>query len=239
MIKVKMIPIYLLLFLFVFFNINAEFVYAQNDIRIIAEYRFIDSDVEPVVINERTIVPIRTIVEALDLNIQYQDGVITINNNKKQVILYINNDAALVDNETIFLDVPAYIENGRTMVPLRFVAESLGVGVHWDAADNCIFVGTDSYSELYTLTYASGVEYEGQIKDGEYNGFGKLIWPDGSYYEGEWANGLYNGNGIYFYCNKDKYIGEFKNGKKHGKGTYTYSNGQEVMGNWYKGKLSK
>ncbi len=231
--------IIVLSFLILLFNISTDNVYAADEIQVIVEYRFIDTDVKPKLIEERTVLPIRPVVEALNLSVQYEDGVITIFGNDNKIILYNNSDTALVNDKTVFLDIPVFIQEGRTMLPLRFIAESLGIIVHWDSEGKYVLVGTKSFSNLKTLTYSSGSKYEGQTKDGKYHGFGKLSWPDGSYYEGEWINGLYHGKGIYYYNNKDKYIGEFKNGKKDGNGTYIYSNGQELIGTWYNGKIMK
>ena len=55
--------------------------------------------------------------------------------------------------------------------------------------------------------------YEGNWKNGIWNGRGKYIFNDGFGYEGEWKNGVENGMGILTYLNGDKYEGEFKNGK--------------------------
>lgn len=38
-------------------------------------------------------------------------------------------------------DVPAQIIDGRTMVPIRFIAEALGVEVNWDASTNSVLIG--------------------------------------------------------------------------------------------------
>ena len=64
--------------------------------------------------------------------------------------------------------------------------------------------------------------YEGEIKDGKREGFGKYYYSTGDYYEGEFKNNHKDGKGKYVYFNKDVYIGEYKDGKIHGKGKYIY-----------------
>lgn len=39
------------------------------------------------------------------------------------------------------LDVPPKIINGRTMVPVRFIAETMGLKVDWDAANRTVVIG--------------------------------------------------------------------------------------------------
>ncbi|MGI6361661.1 MAG: copper amine oxidase N-terminal domain-containing protein [Bacillota bacterium] len=47
------------------------------------------------------------------------------------VILYINKKDALINNQPVQIDVPPLIKNSRTLVPIRFVGESLGAQVNW------------------------------------------------------------------------------------------------------------
>lgn len=49
--------------------------------------------------------------------------------------IYINQKSARVGIDRVELDVPPFIENNRTMVPFRFVGESLGAEIGWDAKE--------------------------------------------------------------------------------------------------------
>ncbi|MDD5681454.1 MAG: hypothetical protein PHI59_09475, partial [Candidatus Omnitrophica bacterium] len=71
-----------------------------------------------------------------------------------------------------------------------------------------------------------------QIKDG----FGKAQLPDSSVYEGEFRNGLFNGKGKLVWRNSDKFEGEFKDGLVNGKGTFVRHNG-EIHEGFYKDGL--
>ncbi len=95
----------------------------------------------PVIIPEwgRTVVPIRAIVEALGGTISW-DGTerkVTINFKGTVIELWIDNPQARVNGTEVYIDpdnhnVKPIIVNDRTMLPLRFVAESLGCEVGWD-----------------------------------------------------------------------------------------------------------
>jgi hypothetical protein len=50
------------------------------------------------------------------------------------IYMIINQDIASVDGKTVTLDVPPFIQQGRTMIPLRFVSESLEAEVSWEAS---------------------------------------------------------------------------------------------------------
>ena len=54
--------------------------------------------------------------------------------------LEIGSEKATVNDETKILDVPAFTEQGRTFLPIRFVAEALGANVNWDAATKTVVI---------------------------------------------------------------------------------------------------
>jgi len=95
----------------------------------------------PVIIKEwgRTVVPIRAIVEALGGTIDWDGNIrkVTISFKDTTIELWIDNPKAKVDGKETWIDsdnhnVKPVIQNGRTMLPLRFVAESLGCDVQWN-----------------------------------------------------------------------------------------------------------
>lgn len=49
-----------------------------------------------------------------------------------RIVLEIGSTTALVDGREVELDAAPRIENGRTLVPIRFVAEALGHRVDWE-----------------------------------------------------------------------------------------------------------
>ncbi len=96
---------------------------------------------KPVIIPEwsRTVVPIRAIVEALGGTISWENTTrkVTINFGNTTIELWIDNPQAKVNDAMVYIDpnnhnVKPIIVNDRTMLPLRFVAESLGCDVGWD-----------------------------------------------------------------------------------------------------------
>jgi len=105
-------------------------------------------DVPPIVRDGRTLVPLRAIFNALGANTHWDaaTGQISayrsVQGESRAVVLYINNRTALRGyslhdiltggrRELITLDTPPVLIGGRTMVPLRFIAESFDVTVNW------------------------------------------------------------------------------------------------------------
>ena len=88
-------------------------------------------DVAPTIVNERTMVPVRFIAEALGGTVDWQEEVQTayITYNGNLVEVPIQSDTIHVNGESKTIDTPSQIIDNRTMIPLRAVAEGLGLDV--------------------------------------------------------------------------------------------------------------
>ncbi len=96
-------------------------------------------DAAPYIFNGRTMIPFRYIGESLQAEIQFRSDpmtkkVVEVRYMKEDVviILHIGKNTAYVNNKAIPLDAAPSIVSGRTMVPLRFVAEELGCTLEWE-----------------------------------------------------------------------------------------------------------
>jgi len=104
-------------------------------------------DSPPVIKNDRTLVPIRTIIEALAGTVGWDATTkkATVTLGKKAITLWIGKSAATVNGVNTLIDstnakvVPEII-SGRTMLPLRFVTQNLGCAVVWTAATKTITI---------------------------------------------------------------------------------------------------
>ena len=93
-----------------------------------------ENDVAPLIINGRTMLPARFVTEALGGSVSW-DGEkreVIIEKEGLKLILTIDKDTAILNGEEVKLDAPAFIENGRTYTPVRFIAEALGASVSWN-----------------------------------------------------------------------------------------------------------
>lgn len=100
-------------------------------------------DAPPVIVNGRTFVPIRALVENIGGTIGYDQNTkqITIQYLGKTIVMQIGQTNATVNGAPVAMAVPPYIsDEGRTMIPLRFVLENLGLNVYWNDADQSITV---------------------------------------------------------------------------------------------------
>ncbi|MCW1306205.1 MAG: stalk domain-containing protein [Candidatus Parvarchaeota archaeon] len=97
---------------------------------------------KPIIKNGRTLIPIRTLIESLGGKVTWFDKEkkVLIELNGHSVTLFIGKTTALVDGSKATLDVAPEIINGRTYLPLRFISESLGMVVDWDAKTQTITI---------------------------------------------------------------------------------------------------
>lgn len=93
-------------------------------------------DQKPILEDGRTLVPARGVFEALGATVSWNGNTntATIRTNSKDVTITIGQKYIVVNAKRIPIDVPAKIINGRTMIPLRAVAEALECEVGWDGA---------------------------------------------------------------------------------------------------------
>jgi len=106
-------------------------------------------------------VPLRGVLEKLGAYVQYDAGTKTVTalQNDRKITLPLGSRQATVDGKNVSLDVPAAVINGSTMVPLRFVAESLGANVSYDSASNTVAIaggGGGNYSTAANNALPSG-----------------------------------------------------------------------------------
>lgn len=94
-----------------------------------------DNGTTPLIINSRTLIPIRAVAEAMGSDVSWdsESREVKLLNDEKEVVLTINSTNALLSGNTIKLDVAPIIINGRTMFPVRFIAESFGYTVNWNS----------------------------------------------------------------------------------------------------------
>jgi hypothetical protein len=96
------------------------------------------------VIGGRTMVPLRGVFEAIGAYVEYDRNLRTVRarKNNEEVMLRVGERVATKNGAEMLLDVPAMIVSQRTMVPLRFVAESLGAKVEYDPDNNLVKILT-------------------------------------------------------------------------------------------------
>ena len=109
-------------------------VYASPKIKIELNGKEIKTDVAPQVKAERTFVPLRFVSEALGYRVDWkqEDQSVDISKGQEKLTLWLGKKTLKSNKKEMTMDIAPYASQERTFVPLRFVAENLGVQVTWD-----------------------------------------------------------------------------------------------------------
>ena len=107
-------------------------------------------DVPPTIVSGRTLVPLRSIFEALNADVQWDQASRTATAVKDDTTVQVtlNQNTAYINGTANTLDVPAQIISNRTMVPARFIAESLNARVLWDNNTKTVYVISAEHKPL-------------------------------------------------------------------------------------------
>ncbi len=153
-----------------FFYDNAWHNHDEN-IKLYFEGDYIETDVPSLIINDRTLVPVRAFFEKTGAEVSWNEKKheVSVNSEKHNILLGIDSYVAYINDESSVLDVPAKIvadsENiGRTLVPVRFISEKLGFKVEWDQKTYSVYVSTPAEKEYITSVSSSKINGIDTIK---------------------------------------------------------------------------
>lgn len=102
--------------------------------------QYMSFDQPPIERAGRVFVPLRGIFERLGASVVYSGGVINATGNGRNISLKIGSTAAVVNGSTQYLDVAPFVIGSRTLVPLRFIAQSLGATVDWNGNSQTVTI---------------------------------------------------------------------------------------------------
>lgn len=94
-------------------------------------------DQQPYVVNNRTMVPVRTLAETLGFTVEWVSSNNGIKLTKGSMVMWIwvGNTTYYINNVKYTMDVKPFVTNNeRTMVPIRFIGEAFGYDVKWDGS---------------------------------------------------------------------------------------------------------
>ncbi len=122
-------------------------------------------DTKPVVTDGRTLVPIRAIIEAFSGSVGWDESTqsVLLSMEDDTIKLVIDSNIAYLNDSEETLDVAPTIINGRTMLPIRFIAEGFNLGVAWDSTTQTVSIIQNSFDESeYNSLMSIVPTYSGQ-----------------------------------------------------------------------------
>lgn len=145
-------------------------------------------DVSPIIIEGRTMVPMRTIFEALGSVVTWDAQTKSVNAEKNgtTVSLVVDSETMFINGKPRHLEVAPVIVDARTLVPLRAIAESFDCEVEWKQMNRSVFIKTDrdftyrkpilTATEIYEKLIPSVFYIENSNSVNTFKGYGSGIF---------------------------------------------------------------
>lgn len=122
--------------------ISSVTCFAQDDIKVIVNGQNVVFDQPPIIENNRTLVPLRAIFEALGAIVGWDNETNSVIATKGDTLIFlqIGHNQLYKNDQVVQLDVPPMLVNDRTLVPVRAIAESFDLTVSWDDATQTVTI---------------------------------------------------------------------------------------------------
>lgn len=116
--------------------------FAQDEIKVYVDNERVDFDVEPIIENGRTLIPLRGVFEKLGARVDWNKNLleVVIKDDNNEIEMILGKDKVMVNGIIKDIDVPTRMINSRTFAPLRFIAENLGHTVRWDGTTSSVYI---------------------------------------------------------------------------------------------------
>lgn len=181
-------------------------VMADENVKVTIDGQEIMFDVPPQIINERAMVPLRAIFEALNATVEWDDETQTVTSTKDDTTIQftIGKRKMYVNGDPINLDSPACLINDRTLVPVRAISEAFDMKVVWNSEGREVII-----TSFFSYGDAKHVKYNSKIYEYREAGMGNVT--TGSYYNEntkELYSSFYGSDWLFCDCriyDKDKY----------------------------------
>ena len=97
---------------------------------------------EPIVSNGRTLIPVAVLTAALGGSTEWQppDTIVLSNGSENQLVMRLNSTSYKIGAQEYTMDAPPVVQDGRTYVPVRVIAEYFGLSVYWDADNRIVYL---------------------------------------------------------------------------------------------------
>lgn len=180
-------------------TVNAS---ATDSAKVLVNGEYIQMDQKPIFKDDRILIPVRAVGEALKCKVDWDHDTQTATLDSGATELSITIGATEMKkinvsrspiNIFIDLEVPAFIENGRTMLPLRAVAEALYLDVDWNEEERTVII--NNKYDFIGIETAGYIRVDKEGKMGFMDIDGNIVIP--IEYESDGSYGYVQGNGTY------------------------------------------
>ena len=217
------------------FNLSMITTLATQPIKLVVAGETINTDVAPIIVNDRVMIPVRAVFESIGAKVSYDASaqLITATKRDRVIQMSVGNNVMLVDNKEVELEVAPFVRDDRTLVPVRACAEAFDLNVQWLQESRTVKVLAP------TSVLSKEIESDGSWTTFSYDEKGRLVRIQEYTKDGEnkyFEEYTYDNNGNvlshrmagpsfvkYFYDDAGKLIREEKADYLYGDSTVTYT----------------
>lgn len=224
--------------------------YAYDSITVTVNDEYLEFEEPPLIQNNRTLVPLRVIFEAIGLEVEWEQETRSIIALKDDVTikLKINDLNFSIGNPEVGVieaqyDVAPQIINDTTYVPVRLIGDLTGCVVFWEPETKnvrIIFNGREEFTNGESTYVDEDLRYEhiGYYNNASarYFGIGKRTYANGEVYVGNFYDNYAYGYGT-LYQDEIIYRGNWDKDKLNGPGSITYPEGDRFVGSFKDGSM--
>lgn len=155
----------LILMLIMLISFGAFSYAASDDLTLVINGKVIDSDVNPMIINNRTMVPVRVLFDTFGADVLWNESLrqVVISTAASVIVFTIDSKTAYIDGVGRTVDVPPTIVNGRTLVPVRFISEVLHYDVVWNGSTRTVYITRPASNDVNAQPEQSGDTEETEL----------------------------------------------------------------------------
>ena len=134
-------------------------VFAEDAIKVYLDGEVIEFDTEPVIIDGRTMVPVRGIFEKMGAEVTWDDSTKTASAVKDgtYVTMTLDSKVMYINGNPLYMDASPVIVDSRTLAPARYVAEAFGANVVWNEKSRTVVICSDGVYSYADYPYIPDV----------------------------------------------------------------------------------
>ena len=158
---------------------------ADDDISVYVDNAYVEADQSPVIIQDRTMVPIRAVFEKAGAEVSWDDPTktATIKRGDYTVVVKLNQPYIYKNSAPIALDVPPAVVSDRILIPVRAIAEAMDFGVTWNSVMKSVLISTNGVPYRANAQWQSGfhsIDEAGIVIDHAFDNMQKDLNGDGN-----------------------------------------------------------
>ena len=118
--------------------------YDGNEFSLKVNGKTLKTSMPPIVFKDSSVVPAREVFEHLGAEVNWdgKNATVTVSYDKIEIFLKINSTKAKINGKTVSMPIEPKIINEKTMIPVRFVAEEIGLLVDFDSKTDTVLINS-------------------------------------------------------------------------------------------------